>query len=97
MDTVCLTDENGKDMEFEILDWIEYKGEEYVVLFPVEEESDGIVILRMEECGEDECYTAVEDETLLQEVFDLFKERFEEFDEEEEEIMSLFEELFDGE
>ena len=98
MDTVWLTDENGRDIEFEVMDWIKHKGEEYVVLLPMEEESDEIVILRMTESDEEgETYCAVEDETVLQEIFDLFKERLEEFDEEEEELMTLFEELFDEE
>ena len=33
-DFVTLTDENGNDVEFELLDYVKYKNEEYVVLLP---------------------------------------------------------------
>jgi len=54
---VVLIDENGEETEFEHLDTIEYNGNEYVVLLPVEqteEENDAeeVVILRIEQ-GED--------------------------------------------
>ena len=35
---LVLNDEEGNEVEFEFLDIIEYEGEEYVVLLPVEEE-----------------------------------------------------------
>ena len=34
---IILNDEDGNEVEFEFLDLIEYEGEEYVVLLPVEE------------------------------------------------------------
>ena len=37
---LTLTDENGNETAFEYLDVIEYKGEEYLILMPAEEESD---------------------------------------------------------
>ena len=39
-DFVTLTDENGNDVEFEFLDYVKYKNEEYVVLLPVESEDE---------------------------------------------------------
>jgi len=36
-DLVVLIDENGEETEFEHLDTIEYNGNEYVVLLPVEQ------------------------------------------------------------
>ena len=35
---LTLTDENGEDIDFEYLDVIDYKGKEYLVLLPVEDE-----------------------------------------------------------
>ena len=35
---VILNDEEGNEVQFEFLDLIEYDGEEYVILLPVEEE-----------------------------------------------------------
>jgi len=68
---VVLIDENGEETEFEHLDTIEYNGNEYVVLLPVEqteEENDAeeVVILRIEqgEDGEDSFVTVEDDEEL---------------------------------
>ncbi len=77
---LTLTDENGQDVEFEYLDCIEYEGKEYLVLMPVveeDEESDEIVILEIEPVDEEvENYLAVEDEAVLNAVFEIFKEKF---------------------
>ena len=72
---LTLTDENGVDTNFEYLDCIELEGVEYLVLMP--EESDEIVILQVEPVDEEvENYLAVEDETVLDTVFGIFKEKF---------------------
>ena len=84
---ITLNDENGNEVKFEFLDLIEYNDEEYVVLLPMdsEEDDDGeVVILRLEDTDEDseeESYVSVEDEDILMEVFNIFKDKFEdEFD-----------------
>ena len=74
---LTLTDENGKDMEFEYLDCIEYQGTEYLVLMPLEGEDAEIVILAIEPVDEEnENYLAVEDEAVLEAVYGIFKERY---------------------
>ena len=74
---LTLTDENGEDMEFEYLDCIEYQGKEYLVLMPVDEESNEIVILEIQPVDEEnENYVAVEDEAILDAVYGIFKERY---------------------
>ena len=74
---ITLTDENGKDTEFEYLDCIEYEGKEYLVLIPNEEDAEEIVILEIEPVDEEnENYLAVEDEATLNAVYEIFKERF---------------------
>lgn len=80
--TLILNDEDGNEVEFEFLDLIEYEGEEYVVLLPVEEDTDEpgeVVILKLEdtESEDEESYVSVEDETVLNKVFEIFKEKFE--------------------
>lgn len=84
---ITLNDENGNEVQFEFLDLIEYNDEEYVVLLPIDsdEEDDGeVVILRLEDTDEDsdeESYVSVEDEDILMEVFNIFKDKFkDEFD-----------------
>ncbi len=77
LNIITLTDENGVDTEFEYLDVIEYQGNEYLILMPVEDESGEIVILLIEPVDEEtENYLAVEDEATLEAVFLLFKERY---------------------
>ena len=74
---LTLTDENGVETAFEYLDVIEYKGEEYLILMPAEEESDEIVILLIEPVDEEnENYLAVDDEATLTAVYEIFKERY---------------------
>lgn len=79
---VVLNDEDGKEVKFEFLDLIELDGEEYVVLLPVEEEENEpgeVVILQIEDSDDDseeESYVSVEDEEVLNKVFEIFKEKF---------------------
>mgnify|MGYP004678243577 CR=1 FL=1 len=79
---IILSDENGEDVQFEFLDLIEYDSEEYVVLLPVideEDEDDGeVVILKVEDSGDEdeESYVSVDDEEILNKVFEIFKEKF---------------------
>ncbi len=79
---VSMTDEDGNDVEFEFIDLIELDGEEYVVLLPTEEDDsdeDGeVVILKLEKTDseDEESYVSVEDEAVLNRVFEIFKEKF---------------------
>ena len=74
---LTLTDEKGEETDFEYLDCIEYKGKEYLVLMPVESVETEIVILEIEPVDEEnENYLAVEDEKLLNAVYDIFKEKY---------------------
>ena len=78
---VVLNDEDGNEVEFEFLDLIEYEGEEYVVLLPTdedEEDSGEVLILKLEDTGseDEESYVSVEDDEVLNKVFEIFKEKF---------------------
>ena len=84
---IVLNDEDGNEVKFEFLDLIELEDEQYVVLLPTEEESDEpgeVVILRVEDTDQDsdeESYVSVEDEEVLNKVFEIFKDKFkDEFD-----------------
>ena len=72
---IVLNDEDGNEVEFEFLDLIEYQDKEYVVLLPVDDEDDEVVILMLEP-GDEESYVSVEDDQVLQAVFEIFKEKF---------------------
>lgn len=72
---LTLTDENGEDVNFEYLDCIEYNGVEYLVLMP--EDSNEIVILEVQPVDEEnENYVAVENEDILDAVYEVFKQRY---------------------
>ncbi len=77
---MILNDENGEEVKFEFLDLVELDDEEYVVLLPVDEdEEEGeVVILKVEdtEDEEEESYVSVDDEDTLQQVFEIFKDKF---------------------
>jgi len=84
---IVLNDENGDEVEFEFVDLIEHKGKSYVVLLPVlddDEEDDGEVVILEVQDGEnedEEAYVSIDDEEILQEVFEIFKDKYEdEFD-----------------
>ena len=72
---LTLTDEHGEETEFEYMDAVEYMGKEYLVLMPVE--STEIVILEVQPVDEEtENYVSVKDEAIMDAVFEIFKERY---------------------
>ena len=80
---IPLIDEDGNEVNFEFLDLIEYDSEQYAILLPVEEEDEEsageVVILKVEDSDENEegeTYVSVDDEDILNKVFELFKEKF---------------------
>lgn len=77
---IVLNDENGNEIEFEFLDLISYRQKEYVVLLPLKDSDENVVILQVEEADEEtENYISVENEFVLNTVFALFKERNKDF------------------
>ena len=64
---ITLTDDDGNEVSFEILDTVEYKERVFAVLLPFDEDDDGIVILEIIES---------EDEALLEEVYTEFKKNY---------------------
>lgn len=78
---ITLTDDDGNDISFEVLDTIEYKDRTFSVLLPFDEQDDEVVILEMLFDGEDPEYVdfvSVDDEALIEEVFEEFLKREEE-------------------
>lgn len=74
---ITLEDDLGNEQDFEFLDTVEYEGEEYIILLPADEEQNEVMILRVDSLDdENESYSGIEDETVIQAVFDIFKERY---------------------
>ena len=84
---IVLNDEFGNEIKFEFLDLIEYNSEEYVVLYPIDEENDdGMVVILIVDSLEDdsETYVSVDDDNIIQAVYNIFKDKFkDQFDFEE--------------
>ena len=77
---ITLTDSDGSDVDFEVLDIVPYKEHEYVVMLPVDNESDSpeaviLELLEAEEDNEEDMLQGVEDEEILNAVFNLFMEK----------------------
>lgn len=74
---LTLTDDSGEDISFEVIDEFPYNGKNYVVLIPFEDLEDEVVILEAiyAENPKDNEYISVEDEELVKEVFEEFKNR----------------------
>ena len=81
---ISLEDDLGNEQDFEYLDTVEYEGVEYIVLLPLDEDEDAaeVMILEVQSLDDEhEQYLGIEDEQILQAVFDIFKERYkDEFD-----------------
>ncbi|MDO4829985.1 MAG: DUF1292 domain-containing protein [Clostridia bacterium] len=75
---ITLVDDEGNEVEFEFLDVVEYEGEEYIVLIENDEDADEVVILKINPIDDDtEEYTSIDDDDLLQKLFDIFKQKYE--------------------
>ena len=78
---ITLTDENGNEVDFLLLDVMAYEGSDYMVLLPLtdedgEEEEEELFFLRAEKTEEGEIYSAIEDEALLNAIADAYEKDF---------------------
>ena len=72
---IVLTDDEGKEVEFEHIDTIEINDEYYVILHPVEDPEGGVVILKFENDDADcEVLVGVDDDAEAQAVLDKYAE-----------------------
>ena len=96
-DFISVTDEDGNEFELELVDTLEYEGVTYYALFPAVQEDEetgepvdvdaddeeyGLVIMKSLP-GDEETLSTLDSEEELEEVYQLFMERF--FEEEDEE------------
>lgn len=77
---IVLEDDLGNEVEFEYLDVIEYEGVEYLYLIPAnEEDGDEVVILKITSVDDEtETFEGIEDEELLEILFNIFKDKWKE-------------------
>lgn len=91
-DYISLTDEEGNEFELEILDVVSFEGESYTVFLPSDiDEMDpndpdyGFVILKNIEDKGEELYASVDDEDLLERVYEYYMDLVENEEDEDEE------------
>ena len=81
---VTLTDDEGKDIELEYIDALEYNGTTYMAFFPVVEEDSedeeneeeyGLVILKSQMENGEEFLVTIDDEEEIDKIYDLFMEQ----------------------
>ncbi|MBR4742967.1 MAG: DUF1292 domain-containing protein [Oscillospiraceae bacterium] len=74
-ETIELEDEDGTKVRFELLDVIEYRGKDYIAVLPPDDDST-VIIMEMEGADDEEQrFLPVEDEALVQRIYDLFRDR----------------------
>ena len=73
-----LEDNDGNEVPFEFVDLMEYEGEEYLFLLPIEDDNGAVLILPLDSVdGDEEAYSGVESEELLTILFNMFREKYE--------------------
>ena len=79
---VTLLDENGKEVKFDHLLTFFHENEKYIALMPLEEvenvDEDEVVLLHVVTKNGEDVYETIDNEVLLDEVFETFLELFEE-------------------
>lgn len=80
-DILLLTDEDGEDIPFQIIDTLELHGDNYAIMMPLDDDEDeSIFIFRITEDDEGPQYEQIEDEDLLQRVFDVYQSSSEDYE-----------------
>ena len=92
LSTFVLTDEEGNEYTFELVDFVEYQEKLYAVLAPSEEENEslseeemGVVVMETEMKGEELTLNFVEDIALCQQILAAFAEQTDQYEIDEEE------------
>lgn len=75
---MTLTDENGNNVDYELLDIIEYDKRIYAVFYPTIPDDTEVVILRVENAdnADQSVYVVEQDEFIINKVYEMFKEKY---------------------
>ncbi len=76
-EVLILTDEDGNEIECEVLDTIEYEGSKYVVLLSDDNDEELVILEEIPALDnpDDIDYEGLESEELLETIFNMFRER----------------------
>jgi uncharacterized protein YrzB (UPF0473 family) len=77
---ITLTDESGREVDFDLVCTFDYENKRYAALFPIEKvegvEDDEVMLLEVKGDGQETVFDPIENEVLLDEVFNEFMEIF---------------------
>lgn len=87
---IVLKDEEGREVQFDLLLSFDYEGKRYIALLPMDPvegvEENEVVLLEVARENGEEVYNSIDNPVMLEEVFDAFCELFEsEIEEDDEE------------
>lgn len=78
---ITLTDENGNEADFDLVCTFDYENRKFAAMFPIGDvegvADDEVVLLEIVKDGDNETLAAIDNEILLDEVFNEFMEIFE--------------------
>ena len=74
---IPFVDENGNKVNFEMIDAFKMEGNEYVALINADDDEydTDVFIMRIEKEGDEDVLVYIEDDSELDEAFDVFKDR----------------------
>lgn len=81
---VVLIDEDGAEVEFEIIEIFELKENKYAFLFPIADEDDEAVIMKIVKENEEEVLMDIEDDAEWNSVVEAWEDIIDELESEEE-------------
>ncbi len=79
---ITLTDEDGSELEFEVIAKYEKNGEQYFAMIPAEEDANApddvceYIILKLAKDGDEEILVTVDDDDELDDIADYFDDLF---------------------
>lgn len=84
-ETVTMTDdETGEDIEFAMIDQLEYKGVRYILVveseFIDDEESEAIILKEVADDSEELTYEVIEDDAEFDRIAELFSQNSDDYD-----------------
>lgn len=76
-----LEDDLGNEIEFELIDIISYKGDEYAVMLENIPSANEFMILKIDSIDDnEEIYVGIDDESLVNKIFSIFKKSHPEYE-----------------
>lgn len=80
-DVILLSDEEGNEVPFQIIDTLELADEVFAILAPLEEDEDeGILIFRILEDEDGQQFEQMDDEDIVQRVLDVYRSSDEDYE-----------------